>query len=67
MSADAGWLTSDLGHGVHVVPLDDIVWHTPSPACACAPRIENQGTTCWCTGTLYVRQVVIHNAMDGRT
>lgn len=61
------WVVTDLGHGIHVVPKDDILLHDPTPACACVPKIESQSTTCLCSGKIYIRQVVVHAAMDGRS
>lgn len=60
------WLATDRPDAVHVLPLEDLIIHVPSPSCTCAPRIENHGATNCCSGTLYVRQVVVHAAMDGR-
>lgn len=56
----------DIGASIHVMPEDDILYHHQSPACPCVPKIERQGTTCHCTGNLYVRIVTVHNAMDSR-
>lgn len=59
------WLTVDRPGGVHVLPINDIVEHRESPSCVCAPRVslcdvQPHGRY------QFVRQLVVHEAMDGR-
>lgn len=58
------WATVDEPHGVHVVPLDDLIDHRHSVACTCCPEVELVGHDCGVA--LHVRQLVSHRAMDGR-
>lgn len=68
------WLTQDRVDGVHVVPLEDIVEHTPSTDCVCNPTLKavcgptqhihaKDGT---CRLYHYQRTMLVHEAMDGR-
>lgn len=62
------WIVDDLPQGVLVRPEDDIVIHTATRECVCAPRVEIQGWTCGCYGRplLATRMIITHQAMDGR-
>jgi hypothetical protein len=64
-----GWLTQDGPSGVNVLPVDDIIVHVESSACPCAPRVEWIGYTCHDHGdggVAAARQMIVHEAMDGR-
>jgi hypothetical protein len=82
---DAGWLTVDIPGGVHVLPLEDLIVHSESRHCPCAPRVSLVDGPCevvhkhsrplvagvpapMCQQSLvqYVRNLVVHQAMDGR-
>ena len=63
------WTMTDTPAAVHILPEDDIILHTESLHCTCVPVVEEQGSTCHGhgpMGTCTVRQVVTHQAMDGR-
>lgn len=67
------WLTVDLPGGVHVIPLDDIILHSESSSCTCAPRVSLVPAcdVVVCSGgrhraVQFVRHMIFHEAMDGR-
>lgn len=51
--------------GTNVVrPVEDIIHHTTTEACPCAPRVELIGYTCHHEGEkLAIAKQIIHNAM----
>ena len=54
-----GWLVIERNDAVHVVPNDDVKFHTvvKGMGCACEPELWREGD-----GT----PVVVHNSFDGR-
>lgn len=68
-----GWETVDAPGGVHISPADDLIRHRMSRSCFCAPEVSvspahdivvcRQGED---RPVQYVREVLVHNAMDGR-
>lgn len=63
-----GWTTTNLPQGVVTRPDDDIVVHTHTEVCVCAPLVDKRFYTCGCSGyfNLAMRKVIMHQAMDGR-
>lgn len=59
------WLTQDSPGGVHVIPEDDLLYHTETESCSCVPVVTEIGYEC-CHGKMAVRRMFTHNAMDGR-
>jgi hypothetical protein len=68
------WLCVDIpGNGVHVLPIDDLIVHSESRSCFCCPRVSlvHAGSVVVCDGrrhtpAQFVRELVVHEAMDGR-
>lgn len=62
-STQAGWGVYEVEDYIHVVPINDVVFHEQSEECACLPQTEpclnNDGTV-----THY--WLVTHGAWDGR-
>lgn len=58
------WTTVNYLDGVHAVPDDDLIVHTLSVHCFCAPRVEQRGVEHW--PHMWLRLLIVHNAMDDR-
>lgn len=59
------WFVQDTEAGVVITPDDDIILHKiHESGCPCAPTVTREGSTC--CGSLYVREITTHHAMDGR-
>jgi hypothetical protein len=50
------WLSLKKAGEAHAIPVDDLKPHAVSPACKCAPRVEDVNGGKW----------VVHNSFDGR-
>lgn len=48
------WDCTQLGHGFHIVPVDDWIEHVLTPDCICEPRVEDDG------------ELFVHHAFDAR-
>ena len=58
------WSVVDSPAGVHSIPEGDLVIHVEREDCFCCPSVELHVVRH--TGYMWVRHLVVHNAMDGR-
>jgi hypothetical protein len=64
----SGWNREDTESAQHIVPADDLILHTRTEVCTCAPRTVEIGYTSFTEWgpRLAVRKQVVHEAMDER-